>query len=501
LPSLRSRELAREECLVERLLILVLLVALSIYALPPAAPQASRPDVVVLLTDQQRAGAMGVAGEPGAVTPAMDRLAREGVRFTHAFCPTPQCSPSRAALLTGRYPHRAGVMSNVPETGREGPGAAMSPPLDPRVPGLGKVFAAAGYETAYIGKWHLGGDPRQHGFQTYAPLDTDPRVTEDALAFLKKRAAASGPPRPLLLVVSWLNPHNIYRVGNAEGIPPEALARVRLPESLADDLSTKPLPQRVYLTDDQGKPWARARADDWRRYLAFYYQVLNRVDAEIGQVTEVLRRDSPNALLVFSSDHGDLGGAHRLPFKGPAMYEELVRVPLVISWPGKIRPAVNDALVNNIDLLPTLCDLAGLPPPGGTDGRSLRPLLGLAAPTDAAAATPEVVYGEYYGKQSWRVPIRMVRTREWKYVRYTRYGEELYQLSADPWELKNLAGAPEHAAVQHDLANRLDRWIAQTADPFPTLTPTDREGNPITEGGARASGRWPLLRLFRFPRR
>jgi choline-sulfatase len=153
------------------------------------------------------------------------------------------------------------------------------------------------------------------------------------------------------------------------------------------------------------------------------------------------------------------------------MYEELVRVPLVISWPGTIQAARSDALVSLIDLLPTLCDLTGVPAPANVDGLSLRPVL-----ERRAQQVREIVFAEYYGKQAWRVPIRMVRTARWKYVRYQGHGEELYDLDVDPGELRNLAGTAAGAAERALLARELDEWIKRTGDPFPQLTATDRSG-------------------------
>ena len=168
-----------------------------------------------------------------------------------------------------------------------------------------------------------------------------------------------------------------------------------------------------------------------------------------------------------------------MPFKGPAMYEELIRIPLIVSAPGRVEPAVCDALVNQIDLLPTLCDLAGVPSPAGVDGRSLRPLL--ERKRGPAAGERDHVVIEYFGKQRWRVPIRAIRTRSFKYVRYRRYGEELYDLRHDPHERVNLAGHPDHAAQREALADKLDRWLSRTRDPFATLSVTDRKGEIIAD--------------------
>ncbi len=283
------------------------------------------------------------------------------------------------------------------------------------------------------------------------------------------------------LIVSWINPHDIYRIKGLPPLDPDKRAEVRVPANLDDDLSLKPEPQRIYLAEDQGKPFRNDGPEDWRDYIAFYQQLTEQVDAEIGSVVHRLHERGGNPLIVFSSDHGDLGGAHGLPFKGPAMYEELIRVPLLISWPGRIPPGTCDALVSTIDILPTLCDLADIAPPDGIDGRSLRPWLeNPDRPTGR-----DVLFAEYHGKQNWRVPIRMVRSKTWKYVRYRRYGEELYHLEIDPGELKNLANDPRFAAVKKDLSVQLDRWIERTEDPFPQLTVTDRRGKEIEQREAQ----------------
>jgi arylsulfatase A-like enzyme len=447
-------------------------------------PSRRRPDVIIVLTDQQRADAFGAAGAADVRTPVMDRLAREGVLFTRAFTATPQCSPSRAALMTGRYPHRTGVMGNSVEgraSGQGPPPAGMSGSLDRSLPTLGRLFAAAGYETAYFGKWHLGGSPGDYGFQTHDSKVHDPTLASRVVAYLRQRAGQET--RPLLLIVSWLNPHDVYSVVDAP--PPEARAQAaaRLPSNLVDDLRDKPLPQRHYLEQDQGKPFVGADRTMWQRYRAFYNELVETVDREIGTVLGALATGDVPPITVFSTDHGDLGGAHGLPYKGPAMYEELVRIPLVISWPGRIRAARSDALVSLIDLLPTLCDLTGVPPPADVDGLSLRPVL-IPSPRSAPRVR-EMVFAEYYGKQSWRVPIRMVRTARWKYVRYLGYGEELYDLDADPGELRNLAGEASARAERARLARELDEWIRRTEDPFPALTTTDRSGSVVTAARGR----------------
>lgn len=430
---------------------------------------ADRPDVVLLMTDQHRFDELSVLGTPGAETPAIDRICRSGVLFTHAFVPTPQCSPTRGAIMTGRWPHRSGVVGNV-STGRVPAGQAA--PLDLTIPNLGQIFSAADYDTAYFGKWHLGESPSDCGFQTVG-VASGREISLHVADFLRERESASEE-RPMLLVVSWINPHDIYQI-NDQDVSPPANIEARLPASVDDDLSLKPFPQKHFLLEDQGKPFVHYSHEDWLRYVRYYHQLTTLVDADLGRVTEQIRRVSPNALTIFTADHGDLGGAHGLPFKCPAMYEELMRVPLAISWPEEIQSARCDALVSSIDLLPTLCDLAGIPIPDGVDGESLHPLLESGGKADWR----DMMYGEYYGKQDWRAPIRMVRTKRWKYTRYTHYGEELYDLENDPHEIVNLAADSRYRAEKEEMSQKLDQWIKETQDPFPALTVTDRRGKQL----------------------
>jgi arylsulfatase A-like enzyme len=438
-----------------------------------AAGDPPRPNIALIMTDQQQAAMLGVAGTASLRTPAMDSLAAAGVRFERSFTACPQCSPARAALLTGRWPHRTGVLGNIPRD--EPPAdAGCSLPLDPGLPNLASVFGAAGYETAWFGKWHLGRDPSRYGFERSSGEPRDSETTRRAVEFLR------GPRRrPFLLVASYVNPHDIY-LARVAAIDAPANEAADLPASLADDLKGKPPAQRVFRDEDQGTDARGYGPASWQRYRRRYRSLIEEVDAEIGRALAALRAADPSALVVFTADHGELGGAHGLPYKGPMMYEELVRVPLVISWPGRIGPGVDRSLVSGVDLLPTLCDLAGIPAPPGIDGQSLARRL---RSEDRSGKWPagevpsrDAVFAEYHGKQKWRIPIRMIRTDRWKYVRYRDGAEELYDLEADPGEMRNLAAAPAAAAAKPNLSARLDAWIARTADPFPSLQVTDRNG-------------------------
>jgi arylsulfatase A-like enzyme len=430
-----------------------------------AATPSPRPNVVFLLTDQQRFPYMGAYGQIPVRTPAMDGIARRGALFTHAFCSTPQCSASRSSIMTGLYPHSTGVFGNI--------GAAGGEPLNTDIPSLGKLFRASGYRTGYLGKWHLGGEPREHGFEVFhgCGRGVGEAVAERSSEFVREST------EPFLLFSSFVNPHDIYGFRTIAKTIERSKREIKLPANFRDDLSKKPSPQLQYLREDQGKAVAKLTDEGWIDYLNVYEYLVEKVDQNIGKILDALQRRGveKSTIVVFSSDHGDHCGGHGLPFKGPAMYDELVRIPLAISYPGRIAPGLRlQNLTVNVDLLPTVCQLAGLPAPKGIHGRSLVPLL-----QGERIPWRDYVIGEYYSKQRWVNPIRMVRTTNWKYTRYRKWGEELYDLVNDPGELNNLAQGDAHTAVKQKLSDTLDRWMEDTRDPFSTLFPTDRSGQPV----------------------
>jgi choline-sulfatase len=406
--------------------------------------------------------------------PHREELEKRGVHFRQAVCAAPQCSPSRATLMTGLYPHQADVVTNVDS-------GSLGHPLSPRVPTLGRVFQDNGYSTGYLGKWHLGNDARgleAFGFSGYRPLDGD------ALAEAAARWITEQPSQPWLLVTSFLNPHNIYDVlarltpndGRASsprsgsGLRPDLRVRTgaSLPNNFDDDLRMKPRPQFEYLTKDQGKPTLPWGKEEWLRYRSYYLDLIEKVDTQMGVILEAIKQrgEQEKTIVVYSSDHGDMEGAHRLPFKGPFMYDELLRVPLTLSYPPLFsRPLVSDALVSSVDIVPTLIDLAGIRWPQPLSGRSLARLVG-PHPQELHRA----VYAEYYAKQHWVNPIRTIRTTDWKFNDYVKPGSdlatEMYDLRQDPGELHNLAQSSQNQKVEQKLAQDLLGWRRQTGDPL-----------------------------------
>lgn len=434
------------------------------------AEPTGRPNIVVILSDQQHGGACGF-NDTFFHTPNLDQLASDSVVFDRFFCTTPQCSPSRSSILTGLYPHQTRVLANM---GAGKPGEI--PQLSRETIGL--ALQRAGYHTAYFGKWHLGEDSVGTSGWDESELDLshngneDSRTTQSAVQFLERSATVD---KPFALFVSYINPHDIYHYRPGEGEPPKE--ETPLPPSWnQEDASTKPPCQETFMRDDQGKLLYGRLQKDWEGYRSFYRDRLKDYDAELGKVLAALEKTpgASNTLTVVSSDHGDMDAAHRLIFKGPFMYEEMVRVPLVIRLPTpKSRgPRRVDSLTSNVDLFPTLLDFAGVAIPD-CQGLSLKQgLLG-----EAGFPEREYVVGQYYGKQKWINPIRMIRTRRWKYNLYLHEGEELYDLANDPHEVHNLADDPSRRGLKRDLRAELDRWMVGHDDPFYTYTLTDRDGN------------------------
>lgn len=399
------------------------------YSAAAAAPTPKRPNILLFMTDQE------TALLPCPVnTPNRRRIEEHGVRFTQTFCNTPQCSAARSALLTGMEPHQTGVLTNVDN-------GSLGKPLRPDMPNVGSVLRAAGYSTGYFGKWHLGnddGDLKAYGFDTYHAGKDDAAATKAA----EWIAAQKG---PWLAWVSVLNPHNIYDLASVRRTAPRG--GVKAPSSDLTNLKDKPAEQQAYVDQDQGKLTRDFSGEDWLRYRSRYGELVELADRSLGMVLAAVE-DWDTTAIVYTSDHGDAIGEHGLPFKGPFMYEPLIRIPLVISAPWKWKPAQRDDMTVQVDLAPTLASLAGVTWPGKVTGLDLT-----AGPTGRDA-----VFLEYYAKQKWVNPIRTIRTHRWKLNWYDSGHEELYDLQEDPQELRNLAGDGASRDTRAELEARLDRW-------------------------------------------
>ncbi|MFW6154696.1 MAG: sulfatase [Planctomycetota bacterium] len=413
-------------------------------------------NVLYIFTDQQSFETLSCAGNPHVRTPSLDRLAARGVRFERAYSVYPVCGPARAAMVTGRYPHEVGVFKNgdgIDETRRASE--------------MGPVLAAAGYDCGYGGKWHLPGISLAdgHGFRRISPFG-DGDLASRAIAFLREPRG-----RPFLLVASFDNPHNICEWGRDQPLPwgeVEVPPVGRCPPLPANHAPTpyEPVVARACLRADTLFNYTCDYSpDDWRRYRAAYYRLVEKVDAEIGRILDALEALglAERTLVIFASDHGEMNGAHQLIQKSH-FYEESARVPFIVAGPGVAAGRVERRLVHStLDLLPTVCDYAGCAPPADLPGRSLRPLL---AGDEAAAWRTHLVGESAIDRHG--VALRMVRTERYKYVVYEwgRYREQLYDLESDPGEMVNLAVEERQGGVLDEHRRLLADWCRRTGDRF-----------------------------------
>lgn len=429
-----------------------------------------KPNILFILSDQQHWQAVGFE-DPSFQTPSLDRLASEGTVFQNSFCTTPQCSPSRSSIMTGLYPSKTGVLGNM--------GAAGGNPLQVRT--IGAMLQEAGYHTAYFGKWHLGKDSIgiagwDEDFGVTGPETRDDReVTRRALDFLGRVGHRD---KPFALFLSYNNPHDIYAFNGEEDPVPRN--PVGLPSTWYDkDLATVPSVQQQFMREDQGKVMAHAEGPAWERYRELYREKVKLYDDEVGRVLTAFNNHGlqETTLVIATSDHGDMDGQHRLVYKGPFMYEHMMRVPLIIRPPASDRKpaATADLRTVNVDLVPTIADFAGVAIPE-TDGISLAPLIN----GHKNVSQRPFVVGQYYSKQNWINPIRMIRTEHYKYNRYREHGEELYDMVQDPAELVNLASDTACRDVRKELGSTLNQWMSDNTDPFDSQTPTTRDGQALT---------------------
>lgn len=425
----------------------VLLFVLNFYPIP-AQSQVSRPNIIVIMTDEQSANAMSFClGKRWLHTPAMDRLASEGVVFNHAYSANPICVPSRNSLITGMLSHQINVLSND-DLKRE------SDDKSPKT--IGSYFKESGYETAYLGKWHINYNPAKketHGFETTrftTDRGKDAALPEVADSFLRKPHD-----KPFLLFVSFINPHDICEWARFQNLH-EGSIGVAPPLSELPPLKNNIEPpagesdaitlMRQSYHNTKMFPVAGYTEKDWRRLRWGYYRLLEKVDSLIGRVLASVKENGydDNTLIVFTSDHGESLGAHEFNQK-TVFYEESAGVPFILRYPKQLKPAINNSLVNNgIDLLPTLLDFALIPKPPVLPGKSLK----------EAATKNEIIKGRSYivvenrmnqgGFVYGEKPVlngRMVRSERYKYCLYDigKKREELFDLKKDPQETINIA--------------------------------------------------------------
>ncbi len=476
-----------------------LLVTLTLEALLSATGTvaAARPNVVVILTDDQRWDALSCAGHPYLKTPRMDQLAAEGVYFQNAFCTTSLCSPCRASILSGLYAHGHGVSNNFTE-------------YPVKLASFPRQLQQAGYQTAYIGKWHMGedNDGKRPGFDHFVShkgqgkyFDTEFNfngedrhivpgyytnvVTDMALDWMNQQKE-----RPFLLMLGHKAPHSFY-------IPEPKY------EHAFDDVTIS-YPATAFMLDD--KPaWFKTRLNTWhgiygplfdfrkqfpdsrpeavKDFAAMtraYWATLLTVDESVGRIYDALKAAGKldNTVFVFTADNGILNGEHGMVDKR-TMHEPSIRVPLLVRYPG-LTPADQPRrladMVLHIDLAPSLLELCAAEPLAKIHGQSW---VKLVREGDPAWRTSWYYEYNYEQQFPYTPNVRGVRTRDWKYIRYPhgdgtpdQHLAELYHLAADPEEKRNLIGEPRSADKIRELQVQLYRRMAETGA-FPDHMPLD----------------------------
>lgn len=486
-----------------------------------------RPNVMIVLTDQLARDFVGCYGGEPAHTPRLDALARQGVRLNQAYVPLPQCSPARASMFTGRYPHEHQLyMNGYPDQAWEIDGGWIRnrPVLPETVPSLGQAFNRAGYRMGYTGPWHMGRDETpQHGWtdswrtyrywasgldvyeqrlETCGFLDmfhqehravsmadassTDHRqpsmatqipgehtrtawAVDEALTFLD---AADG--RPWMFCCSIKDPHPpvLPPSDTADLVSPDA---VGLPESFSDDLEGKP----ALIRETFAWKWSSYMSNhQWRQYIAHYHGLIAHIDAEVGRLIDGLeaRGLRDDTILIFLSDHGEMMGAHHMAHKGPFMYDEVYAIPFIAHWPGRVEGGMaHDDFFSTVDFVATIGGLTGVEVDDGS-GYDQSPTL-LRGDRGLRSA----VFSEFYGQNAdqpkppasdhiARCRIKSVRTVDWKMNVYQDDRSELYDLRADPAEMRNLIDEPVHADIRRELGDRIMEWLRATGDPMADMT-------------------------------
>jgi arylsulfatase A-like enzyme len=445
-----------------------------------------QPNLLFLMTDGQQAASV----EPSTPcqTPHLEGLAATGVRFERCYAPNPICSPTRASLMTGLLPHSHGM---VDCTHTVEPYRAK---LKADLPFWSQTLQAAGYHTAYLGKWHIERSHRleNFGFDTYEveqyhklmglverddqmpvrgvvqqkgyrdfllygvvdePVEATPeyQLYSDGIKFLQE--AARNPARPWTLFISSEAPHDPWVVPRAyyERYDPADIPR---PPSFDDGLSDRPAIYRRLQ-----RVWRQLEWPQFAQAIACYYAFCSLVDDQIGRILAALWElgQAENTIIVFTADHGDYAGAHRLMLKGVPAFEEAYRVPLILNGPGIPAGRQVQQIASLTDLAPTLVKLTT----GGEfpcHGRSLLPLLGYEG-----AEWESEAFAEFHGQRFFYTQRTLWRDH-YKYVFNGFDEDELYDLAADPYEMRNLAHDPTYQAVLEEMAVRMWQIIRETDD-------------------------------------
>jgi len=430
-----------------------------------AKAHTEKPNLLFVMTDQQTASAMSNRGNKWLKTPNMDRLAKFGTSFTKAYCTQPLCGPSRSSMLTGMYPHQVEATLNLNET----PGY-----WDKDVKVMGSYMKDAGYDTGYVGKWHLPiptEDIEHHGFDYITNTKRrdwqDASIPADCGSFLKRKRD-----KPFFLVASFINPHDICEWARGQKLRMEEIPDTPnledcppIPNNLEIPKGEPSFLREMHKKSPKQYPTVGWEDEKWREYQWAYYRLVERVDVYIGRILESLERYGhlDNTIVVFTSDHGDGCGSHRLNQK-QVLYEEATNVPFIVSHLTKGAEKLNEtALINTgLDLIPTFCDYTGSKIPKKLQGKSVRDLVEDSSKREYLFMETEFAEGI----KSFGIMGRAVRDERYKYIIYSEGEgrEQLFDLQYDPGEMYDLSELKGYREIKERMRQQLKQWQVETND-------------------------------------
>ena len=466
------------------LLALVLILPVSSFGQPVAAALKPRPNIVFILIDDLRWDELGIAGHPYIKTPNIDRIGREGAVFRNAFMTTPLCSPSRASFLTGQYAHTHGITDNVDRS-------AASHQLRT----FPNLLHQSGYETAFIGKWHMGNDDQPRpGFDRWVSFKgqgtyRDAELNEDgksvksagyitdvlngyAIEFIKRSHT-----KPFLVYLAHKAIHpevtqnndGSVNLNDAERFIPatrheNAFAGETIPRR--PNYGRAPADKPALLRQIGNLPALGAATVTPDRAILERQRTILAIEDGVGEILKALQETGQldNTILVFTSDNGYFYGEHGLSVERRLAYEESIRLPLLVRYPKLVKPGtVRNEFALNIDLAPTLLSLAGVPVPANMEGRSLVPVLKGMRPRWRNSFLIEY-YSDKVFPRIVQMGYKAVRNQRWKYIHYLELDgmDELYDLKRDPFEMKNLVGEPGTQTTLKEMKRELERLLRET---------------------------------------
>ncbi|MDX3899339.1 MAG: sulfatase [Sphingobium sp.] len=466
-------------------------------------------NILVILTDDHRYDALGfMKAQSFGETPTLDRLAREGVHFRNAFVTTALCSPSRASILTGLYAHQHRVVDN-------------NHPIPPGLIYYPEYLQNAGYETAFIGKWHMGAetDTPQPGFDrwvsfkgqgTYLPskdgLNVDGQkvpqkgyITDELTGYSLDWIGSRDGKRPWMM-------HLAHKAVHSEFIPAKRHAGRYANETFRYPENMKPsVPGRPMWVENQRNSWHGVDYPyhgklDIGDYYKRYMETLLAVDEGIAQIMDLLaqRGELDDTLILYLGDNGFMFGEHGLIDKRAA-YEESMRVPMLMRCPSLFGPGTVEQVVANIDVAPTMLAAAGLEPPAGLAGADILPL----ARREAIPWRKELLYEYYWERNFPQTPtVHALRQDRYKYIHFHGIWDldELYDLAADPHENDNLLARPGHEELARQMSEKLFGLLEKTDGMQIPLSPDAGERNELRDPKGPAGAPFPP-RFFRPPAR